>query len=70
MIQINPEPPKLDGKLHGPVHIMIGGHWAADESTAAWLGDAMGDRSQAWFLPKKGTRREERSCGEILLREK
>ena len=37
---------KLDGKLHGPVHIMIGGHWDVDTQTASWLGTGMGDRSQ------------------------
>ena len=38
---------KLDGKLHGPVHIMIGGHWDVNTQTASWLGSGMGDRSQA-----------------------
>ena len=34
---------KLDGKLHGPVHIMIGGHWDVDTQTASWLGSGMGE---------------------------
>ena len=33
---------KLDGKLHGPVHIMIGGHWDVDTQTASWLGSGDG----------------------------
>ena len=43
---------KLDGKLHGPVHIMIGGHWDVDTQTASWLGSGMGDRSQALLASK------------------
>jgi hypothetical protein len=35
----------LNGALHGPVHIMIGGHWSFDEPK--WAGLA----NETWFDP-------------------
>lgn len=57
---------KLNGKLHGPIHIMIGGHWwyspmgalnnsaSVDTSHGAadWLGSTTGSRSRALLASK------------------
>ncbi|KAJ8614116.1 hypothetical protein CTAYLR_004647 [Chrysophaeum taylorii] len=43
---------RLNGKLHGPIHIMIGGHWWFDNNTASWLGTTEGARSRALLASK------------------
>ena len=42
----------LNGKLHGPVHIMIGGHWFSDFEGPLWFGNATGDRSRVLLASK------------------
>ena len=43
---------KLNGRLHGPIHIMIGGHWGFAANASRWLGDGAGARSRALLASK------------------